>query len=114
MPSNQSSLNFTVMAKKLSEGQFQITDGPSKFDLMASLFDGKVVKITCDLSGQATKIKICPKLEVVFIMVGMEDGSRESWIGEVNFCDSNYEHERRRFYYDTRRRTGHIREITRR
>jgi len=100
------------MAKKLSEGQFQITDGPSKYDLMASLFDGKVVKITCDLSGQATKIKICPKLEVVFIMVGMEDGSRESWIGEVNFCDPNYEHERRKFYYDTRRRTGHIREIT--
>lgn len=99
------------MAKRLPEGQFQITDGPSKFDLMASLFDGKLVKITCDLSGQATKIKICPKLEVVFIIIGMEDGSRESWFGEVNFSDQNYEHQRRRFYYDTRRRIGHVREI---
>ena len=34
------------MANKLPEGQFQITDGPSKYDLQASLFDGKVVQIT--------------------------------------------------------------------
>ena len=99
------------MANKLPEGQFQITDGPSKFDLMCSLFEGKVVKITCDLTGQTTKIKFCPKLEVVFAIIGMEDGSRESWIGQVYFSDQNYDHERRRFYYNTRRRTGHIREI---
>lgn len=100
------------MANKLPEGQFQITDGPSKFDLMCSLFDGKVVKITCDFSTKTEKlsIKICPKLEVVFQKVGIEDGSHDSWIGEVYFCAPNYESERRRFYYDTRRRTGHIRE----
>lgn len=100
------------MMKKLPEGQFQITDGPSKFDLMASLFDGKVVKITCNLSGQATKIKIYPKLEVVFTKVGVEDGSHDSWIGEVYFYSTSYETERRKFYYDTRRRTGYIKEVT--
>ena len=100
------------MAKKLTEDQFQITDGPSKFDLMASLFDAKVVEITCDINSPGARFRICPKLKVVFIGVMMEDGSRESWIGEVNFCDPNYEHERRKFYYDTRRRKGHIREIT--
>jgi len=55
------------MANKLPEGQFQITDGPSKFDLMCSLFDGKVVKITCDITNSPqAKFKICPKLEVIF------------------------------------------------
>ncbi len=105
------------MANKLPEGLFQITEGPSKFDLMCSLFDGKVVKITCEFTGRtstnvaAAKFRICPKLEVIFIKVGIEDGSHDSWLGEVDFRATNYENERRQFYYDTRRRTGHIREV---
>ena len=93
------------MENKLPEGQFQITDGPSKFDLMCSLFDGKKVKITCN-TFVSEKMKICPKLDVVFSSIGVEDGSHDSWIGEVIFL--TYSGERRKFYYDTRRRTGCI------
>jgi hypothetical protein len=106
------------MAKNLPEGQFQITNGPSKFDLMASLFDGKVVEITCEFTAKtstnlhvAASFKILPKFNVIFQAVGIEDGSHDSWIGDVYFTTSNYENVRRKFYYDTRRRTGHIREI---
>ena len=106
------------MAKNLPEGYFQITNGPSKFDLMTSLFDGKIVEITCDFTvrtsgniNTAAKFKIYPKFNVVFIKIGIEDGSHDSWIGEVDFRTPNYENERRQFYYETRRRTGHIREV---
>ncbi len=112
MPSKIVFLKFTVMGKKLPQGQFQITEGPSKFDLMCSLFDGKVVKITCDLTGPRASFKVVPKFEVIFTKVGIEDGSHDSWLGEVQFLSSpNYDNERRRFYYDTRRRTGHIKEV---
>lgn len=106
------------MAKKFPEGQIQITNGPSKFDLMASLFDGKVVEITCEFTSRTSTnlhivagFKILPKFDVIFQTVGIEDGSHDSWIGEIYFTTPNYENERRRFYYDTRRRIGHIREI---
>ena len=105
------------MAKTLPEGQFPITDGPSKYDLQASLFDGKVVKITCEFNAStssntvvAAKFKFLPVLEVIFMEIGVEDGSHDSWIGEVYFVSPNYENIRRRFYYNSRKRTGHIRE----
>lgn len=107
------------MAKNLPEGQIQITNGPSKFDLMASLFDGKIVEITCDFTvrtagnpSTSAKFKIYPKFNVIFTKIGIEDGSHDSWIGEIYFVSPAYENERRRFYYDTRKRTGHVREIT--
>lgn len=99
------------MANQLPEGSFQITDGPSKFDVMCSLFDGKHVKITCDIRiGQNVTMKICPKLEVIFQVVGAEDGSLESWVGSILFIDNGYEHERRSFYYNSKRRQGVIHE----
>lgn len=102
------------MAKKLSlpESLFQIINGPSKFDLMASLFEGKIVEITCGFNNVDTdKAGNCPKLEVVFTKVGIKDGLQDSWIGDVDFHAPNYENVRRQYYYDTRRRTGYIREI---
>lgn len=97
------------MAKQLPEGSFQITDGPSKSDLMFSVFDGKVVKITCDIFPSLNgSLKICPKLDVIFSMIGAEDGSHESWIGSVLFCDGEYTHEHRSFYYSSKKRTGVI------
>ena len=94
------------MENRLPEGQFQITDGPSKFDLMASLFDNKYVKITCDFLNQTSNVKICPKFNVVFMSIGIEDGSRDSWIGDVCFLTCGGE--RRKFYYNTKTRKGHI------
>jgi len=98
------------MEKSLPEGVIKIIDGPSKFDLMCSLFDGKVVQITCDFNwrDQNRKIKIAPRLQVVFQKVGIEDGSRESWIGELYFCDANYQNQKKNFYYNSKKRTGTI------
>lgn len=107
------------MANTLPEGQFPIVDGPSKYDLQASLFDGKIVQITCGITAKtssnlkvAANFNVIPRLKVIFQTIGVEDGSHDSWIGEVYFCEPSYENVRRKFYYDTRRRTGHIREIT--
>jgi|SRR3989344_2267763 len=92
--------------KNLPEGSFQITDGPSKFDLMSSLFDGKKVKITCRVKEQTGPIKIDPKITVVFCSIGAEDGSHDSWVGSILFWDENYEQERRKFYYSSKKRSG--------
>lgn len=99
------------MEKKLTEGQLKITDGPSKFDLMISLFDGKVVKITCDLSNKENlNQKIHQKIDVIFTSIGIEDGSHDSWIGEVYLYDKNFSRETRKFYYSSRNRSGVIME----
>lgn len=98
------------MEKKLPEEHFKITNGPSKFDLMSSLFEGKVVKISCDILSanlnSELKIKIYPVVKVRFILVGPEDGSNESWFGKVRIIDEDFEHEDRKFYYSSKHRTG--------
>lgn len=99
------------MEKKLPRGQFQIIHGPSKFDLMVSLFEGKKVKMSCDLSDETEKVKNYCTLEVVFIKIALQDKSHESWTGEIYFCDGNCEHQNRIFYYDSNRRTGHVAEL---
>ena len=55
-------------------------------------------------------MKFDAKLEVIFRMVGAEDGSLESWIGTVNFISEAYEIEDRKFYYSSRTRKGTISE----
>lgn len=100
---------YVVMAQTLPEGLFQITDGPSKFDLMNSLFSGKIVKITCDILPTVPGgIKISPKLDVQFVRIGIEDGSFESWIGKLRFAGA--EDEIRSFYYSSKNRKGTVRE----
>lgn len=102
-----------MATKQLPEGSFSITNGPSKFDLMTSLFDGKVVGITCDIAPQIGTIKISPVLKVIFFTIGIEDGSHDSWIGTISFTDEFYETERRKFYYSSKNRKGHIFERSR-
>jgi hypothetical protein len=99
------------MAKELPKGSFQITNGPSKFDLMCSLFDGKKVKISCDILPEKSGSKICPLLEVRFTSIGPEDGSNESWLGTICLCDPHYETGSRKFYYNSKTRKGVVHAI---
>ena len=75
--------------------QQQIIEGPSKYDLQAALFDGKRVRFTVEGLGQ---------IEVQMNNVGIEDGSRESWLIEGYVVLDNW----KKFhgYYETRRRKG--------
>lgn len=80
-----------------------IKDGPSKLDLMFTLFMSK------DGGGMRTltfTLNDGRKLETTLHEVGVEDGSHESWLlkGEalsdaIGLWNG---------YYDTRSRTGHI------
>ncbi len=72
-----------------------ITAGPSKFDLMLSLFEGKSVKLTVD--GQ--------EVEVSVLQIQAEDGSRESWnlAGQII---SKAKMQYFRAYFNTLRRKG--------
>jgi hypothetical protein len=97
------------MANTLPEGQFKIIDGPSKFDLICSLFDGKFVQITCELPAHEPSNKpIIKEFDVLFTCVEMEDGSYNSWIGEVKIKTYFGTSEKRKFYFNSKNRTGHI------
>jgi|AP95_1055475.scaffolds.fasta_scaffold206342_1 hypothetical protein len=75
--------------------QQDITEGPSKYDLQAALFDGKKVCFTVEGLGQ---------IEVQMNNVGIEDGGRESWLIEgYAFLASQ---QKFHGYYETRRRKG--------
>jgi len=76
----------------------KVIDGPGKFDLMCSLFDGKRVFFTVE-GGE--------KIEVQTNSVGIEDGSRESWLVSGNIVGSG-SWEKFSGYFETRRRQGHI------
>ena len=84
----------------------EILEGPSKFDLMAALFDGKKVQFTFKL-GEVTH-----KVNMGVSGVAAEDGSRESWL--INgFFPTGLIHGPCTFsnfsgYFETRRRKGHI------
>jgi len=77
-----------------------ITEGPSKYDLQAALFDGKEVRFTVEELGQV-KVRIDD--------VGIEDGSRESWLIEGYIFPADQQN-RKRFhgFYGTRQRNGWI------
>ena len=91
------------MATAVKEGQ--IVEGPSKFDLMAALFDGKQVEFTFLIEGRSYKVL------VRLFSVGREDGSNESWLITGNITSSHGDH----FdgYFETRRRKGHVKVSTR-
>jgi hypothetical protein len=97
------------MALTLPTLQSQIIDGPSKFDLVMSAADGKIVQITFqDPEKRSTAFKINPKINVRFLGLNAEDGSNESWYGKFIVFSKGYESETRTYYYDTRIRKGHI------
>lgn len=91
------------------ETEFNVTDGPSKFDLMAALFASTgrntiTVKFTIQqrIPGTAKASGAPQAIEVNIGSVEREDGSGQSWIvgGMAN--------EGRRFacYFDSRTRSG--------
>ena len=74
-----------------------ITAGPSKLDLMFSLFEGKHIKLTVD--GK--------EVEVGVLQVQAEDGSRESW-NLAGYIVGTLPSQCFRAYFSTRRRKGHL------
>ena len=78
----------------------KISDGPGKSDLIFALFDGKQVFFTVETIG---------KIEVVLTSVGIEDGSRQSWLIR-GWIVGEGSPEERKFsgYFETRNRHGHI------
>ena len=59
------------MASTQTGSSVRIVAGPSKFDLMLALFEGKRVEFTFEGMG---------KKPVIVNQIGIEDGSRESWL----------------------------------
>jgi hypothetical protein len=83
-----------------------ITEGPSKFDLMASLFDGKIVQFT-QQNNQHPKI-----IKVILLSVEREDGSNESWNLRVLVKGSEFPLQIGKnlsMYYNSRTRKGTLR-----
>lgn len=107
-----------------SDFHLNIINGPSKFDLMASLFDGKVVEFTHDNKLVSSHPAACLKEQpcialgsenpcwIVKIMsIEREDGSNESWniIPHVIKGDRHdADNVKYKFYYNSRNRKGVI------
>jgi hypothetical protein len=108
-----------ITAKKalLPEGSCVITNGPSKYDLQASLFDKKSVQFSINISDVKSRMDIGEKFNVTVHLAGPEDGSGESWIGEffvqgLPNSINDGKSEKRAFYYNTRTRKGTVREAS--
>lgn len=84
-----------------AENRLSVTAGPSKFDLMLSLFEkGKTITFT--VAGKPILVQVNG--------VSIEDGTRESWIvvGYIINSDPKQKSERFSAYFHTARRTGHF------
>ncbi len=89
----------------------EITNGPAKYDFQASNFDGKVVEFTVHRSKVKGPIQIGRKLKVNVLSAGREDGSNDSWFGEIFIHETESEaSETRAYYYNTRTRRGTVSE----
>ena len=83
-------------------GHYLITNGPSKFDLMLSLFDGNKKPrrtVTFQIQGGPGEI------EVAVTMVRQEDGSGESWLFGGH-CHNSIPTLNVNGYFNTRSRKG--------
>lgn len=94
------------MAKEnhLPSGQIQITNGPGKFDFMCSNFDFKKIELTLEHNDRQFLALAC------IMFACPEDGSRERWIGMISVLHPNKSNvsEWRAYYYDSKKRTGHL------
>ena len=99
------------MGTKQLTGQVDISDGPSKFDLMLALFDayqhgqGKT-SIRRVMFGTAIGL-----VEARITSVSIEDGSNESWLISGSFTrleDGTWWLYNFDGYYSTRRRKGYL------
>lgn len=98
--------------------QTQISGGPSKFDLMVSLFEGnktprKTIRFKVD-SGRRNPVGprnseesaiIHSDMDVGITAVEQEDGSGESWMFQ-GYVVSTFRPGRIQGYYSTKTRTG--------
>jgi hypothetical protein len=89
-------------------GSFQVTNGPSKFDLMLSVFERKVVTLALKRCG-------VKDVRVIVSAIEQEDGSCDSWCVKgfiVQDCPIHQELSREYLifegYYSTKDRMGHI------
>jgi hypothetical protein len=81
---------------------FNIVNGPSKFDLMLSLFDGnKTPRRTVDFHLEGVKTRI----QVAITEIQQEDGSGESWNFEGH-TQNPFMHFQVCGYFSTSGRTG--------
>lgn len=76
----------------------KIIEGPSKFDFMNALFDGKEVEFKFEGFG---------KQPVNVQGVSLEDGSRERWLFQFRIARIE-QSSLCKGYYDTRTRTGWV------
>lgn len=74
----------------------RVTDGPGKFDLMLSLFEGKTVEFR-DSGGVRMTVKVNG--------LAIEEGSRNDWLIDGYFEGTLI---RLHAFYDLRTRRGHI------
>src|ERR1035437_9577297 len=83
---------------------FNVNDGPSKFDLMFSLFDGnKTPRRTVEFQLDGVKKSI----SVGITLVQQEDGSSESWNFHGWLASDNRSF-RIKGYFSTKHRKGHL------
>jgi hypothetical protein len=101
----------------LPEGLCAITNGPSKYDLQASLFYKKTIQFSINTSAIKSTLDIGKKFNAIVHFAGPEDGSGESWIGEFlvqglpDSIDAG-KSEKRAFYYNTLTRKGNVMETS--
>lgn len=93
------------MASQDKVRSFRIVNGPSKFDLMLSLFDGnKMPRRTVKFLLEGIKQEV----EVAIASVEQEDGSGESWNWAGNTRASTVRGYNVKGYFATRGRVGHL------
>lgn len=86
----------------------QITNGPSKFNLMLALFDivnGKQREVSFMVNSKHSRDE---QYIVQINSVGAEDGSRESWIIEGWVKNVPHHSPHFKMYYRTDNREGHL------
>jgi hypothetical protein len=84
--------------------RYTIKDGPSKWDLSVSLFEGNPSArhlVTFQLLHAPER-----EISVAMVQVGQEDGSGESWVFEGHTRGSNSSNVSG--YYSSRNREGYI------
>jgi hypothetical protein len=93
------------------EIRYDITNGPSKFDLMVALFKkNEMVQFSIKSPAVFRDTKV---VEIIINGIACEDGSRESWLIEGMYAEPTYPNHLRRFegYYNSRTRIGWLKNV---
>lgn len=88
---------------------YKILGGPSKLDLMNSLFEGKIVHFTVQYGYAESKTT---KVKVVVSAVSTEDGSHDKWLLKIVVKESDVYYFKTirnlSAFYNSRGRIGHL------